>query len=461
MHPCRSEEINRNEQSRDNGRRLRPSATIGQGRFDGPIVDSPVRLSSGLHRSRRQSFIDGTTTESFGGSAVVGPTIPSHIVGPDGSYDRSGGPFLVAWQYAPVVEKFSISNINLLGQPGGSQGLIDTIDEKKPSVSCIYTGDQTGEDRFHSLEYSTSRLLQHNNNATTGRYNDQEPFGFVYTPVSKSLDIGSETVGIVSAMFQWKTLLENALPVGSRDVDVVVSDTGGKVLTYRVTGPQVVFVGDTDSHSRKFESISVAADLSLQNKLTSSSCVATFKIYPSVSMRRDFSTGVPIGVAVAMGCIIAVMLLVFWVYDSIVEYRHDLVIEKVGKTEAVISNMFPKHVVDRLVSGMEEFPVSAISCARRGSSLLGGGESVHSGFSNGGLVSRRGSLVSRRMSMDSMLSNVGRRRASLDSAAGGLPRRGSNAFRRMSNAQSDGTISRGDAAIADFYPETTVFCKYE
>lgn len=392
--------------------------------------------------------------EGFPPLDVATPQIPPHIVGSDGTYDNSGGPYVVAWQYTPVSELSSITNINFVGAPGLPTTFDELVNTTDVSFTEIYSNLDSNQMEREDFAYSMHRMLVESNK-TTDRYKDLEPFGLVFAPVRRSLESDSSFVAIVTALFQWRSFLENALPEGSCGVDVVVQDHVGHIMSFYVNGPEVVFVGEIDAHRSKFDKQGLYHSISTWR----SNETVSFTVYPSEALRRTFTTRVPLAVALSMCFIIVIVFVIFWIYDSIVEYRHDLVLEKVTKAQALIADVFPKHVVDRLVENVnhvaDEAPIASISCARRGSLL--GGESVHSGMS-GGMMSRRGSFVSRRMSMDSVVSGMGRRRASLDSTAGAFGRRGSTGGRRMSLAQSDGTASRTDGVIADFYPEASVFC---
>jgi class 3 adenylate cyclase len=72
-------------------------------------------------------------------------------------------------------------------------------------------------------------------------------------------------------------------------------------------------------------------------------------VYPSQTYYEDYETNTPIVVTFAVAMVFVFTVLMFLVYDRLVESRQRLVLNRAEQTSAIVSSLFPKNVRDRLM----------------------------------------------------------------------------------------------------------------
>lgn len=206
-----------------------------------------------------------------------------------------------------------------------------------------------------------------------------QPHSYVVASVFDSFDQESrEVVGLVVALFSLDSFLINLLPDGVRGVFVVVKDTCGQVMTFKLEGNtvrevslwkwetcrlrthysspvlQASFMGDGDlsdpsyhDQERKivFDSFYENLDVHLPEN---GSCVYAFHVYPSDEFEHIFKTEIPIVFACVVAAIFLGMAVAFYVYDTFVRRRNDKVMTAAVRSTAIVSSLFPSTVRDRL-----------------------------------------------------------------------------------------------------------------
>ena len=78
-------------------------------------------------------------------------------------------------------------------------------------------------------------------------------------------------------------------------------------------------------------------------------CRYTITIYPSQDFKDEHITPVPVVITLAVAGIFAFTIVMFFVYDRLVERRQNLVLTKAVQSTAIVSSLFPKNVRDRLM----------------------------------------------------------------------------------------------------------------
>lgn len=78
-------------------------------------------------------------------------------------------------------------------------------------------------------------------------------------------------------------------------------------------------------------------------------CYYTLSIYPSDVFADDFPTATPWILVAAVAGVMLFAIVMFIVYDYLVERRQTLVLRKAIQSSAIVSSLFPKDVGDRLM----------------------------------------------------------------------------------------------------------------
>lgn len=99
-----------------------------------------------------------------------------------------------------------------------------------------------------------------------------------------------------------------------------------------------------------------------------SSCLYSLSIYPSQAFEAEYSSALPWILVSAVAGVLLLAIVMFFVYDRLVEARQTLVLEKALQSAAIVSSLFPQTVRDRLMNANlkkgEEGDLKAISALR-------------------------------------------------------------------------------------------------
>ena len=123
----------------------------------------------------------------------------------------------------------------------------------------------------------------------------------------------STVVGVLAPSIYWRNLITDILPDGSGAVDAVFR-LGSSVFTYRIDGPNAIFLGQGDRHDTHFDQLATSGRLFNSDSQRSTSYTGlpvseyvsdyTIHIYPSADMEDQFLTSNP-------ACMTALTVLIF------------------------------------------------------------------------------------------------------------------------------------------------------
>jgi hypothetical protein len=80
-------------------------------------------------------------------------------------------------------------------------------------------------------------------------------------------------------------------------------------------------------------------------------CHYSLSIYPSEAFASEFETSTPWILVSAVAGVLLFAIIMFFVYDRLVERRQSVVLRKAVQSTAIVSSLFPKAVRDRLMNG--------------------------------------------------------------------------------------------------------------
>eukprot|EP00980_Cylindrotheca_fusiformis_P011983 scaffold2834_cov54-Cylindrotheca_fusiformis.AAC.1 len=154
-------------------------------------------------------------------------------------------------------------------------------------------------------------------------------------------------------------VLESACPkldddIGHQLLNQSLDESDRYILTYRVDGPNAVFLGEADLHDPEYDSFVVSevfVDLKIdQSLLQEGTCVpvVNLHVYPTAELENSFQTDNGIIYTVTVVAIFAFTTLVFLLYDYSVGRRQRAVMDRVVKQDKIVSDVFPTAIRDRL-----------------------------------------------------------------------------------------------------------------
>jgi len=275
----------------------------------------------------------------FQGSAIAYSPIPADIH-QDPVSSTPSSPIAAAssspvWQMSPVPEDLKIVNFDL----ESSERFLNLeryVDSHR--ISAI------------SDVFPISEIL--------GRsipLDDNKPRSIILQPIFSDFAETSAVVGHYLAVVEWEKYFSEVLHHGVNGVVVVLRNTCGQVYTFVVNGDETVFLGEGDLHDSNYNEYRTSAELfdpseSIRDQEVTH-CFYNMDIYPSDTLKDVYTSADPFIYTAVVFAVLIGTALAFYLYEMLVQKRHQEVYEKVARTNAIVSSLFPGTVRDRLLNG--------------------------------------------------------------------------------------------------------------
>jgi hypothetical protein len=98
-------------------------------------------------------------------------------------------------------------------------------------------------------------------------------------------------------------------------------------------------------------------------------CKYRISVYPSSTFAETYVSSTPAIITFAVALIFAFAIIMFFVYDRLVERRQKVVLHKAVQSTAIVSSLFPKNVRDRLLQAANQKDGNDQSAAFKSSRL--------------------------------------------------------------------------------------------
>jgi class 3 adenylate cyclase len=178
-------------------------------------------------------------------------------------------------------------------------------------------------------------------------------------------------VGSLAMQLDWQTILQSALPFNTaEDYTISIESCSGQAAYFNVVEGQVQFDGFgevTDQAKEKSGSITLPGAYvygEFTEPMTGVDACAFTVWVASATLVDDFVNGVTpegeeksnrhIVLTVVVVLMFFVTLAVFLAYDFIVEKRQSVVVNIATKSSAIVENLFPAQVRDRMLQNLQE-----------------------------------------------------------------------------------------------------------
>jgi hypothetical protein len=252
------------------------------------------------------------------------------------SYDPGPGYFIPIWQVSPFISSKWL-NLNLNTRHGHThRGRIDKAYDQQKIVMGDFSSAPPGD------VYSDTGNFLTNLFATWLSFSAGEPVTYlgdpitnVYVPIFDSLGVERIPVGVVYAVIHWISFFTDVLPDNVWGVTLVLESPCTEPYTYTVNGPEVIPVGVGDLHDlsydylmqsasmEDFSSVSDGSQLGLE--LETEDCPFSIRVYPSKVFYQEYNTNTPIIITISVALIFVFTVVMFIIYDHLVEKRNRLV----------------------------------------------------------------------------------------------------------------------------------------
>jgi CHASE domain/Adenylate and Guanylate cyclase catalytic domain len=247
------------------------------------------------------------------------------------------------WQQAPAPRKDkSIVNFDLLSHPviaqliHGAREAQQAVLSQATPLKFLYGGAVTDEyDHPHSI-----LLIP------------------IYPSLKKDHHDPDDMVGLLAAVVSWDTYFSNILHKDNDGLVVVLHNACGEHFTYRIDGPEAIFLGQGDHHDPLYNGLEIrtpfAPFLKLNHSSSQEHCEYDLRMYPSTTLKRRYTSKKPGWYAAAIILIFSFTALTFLLFDYAVALRQRKIVAKAKRTHAIVSSLFPTHVRDQLLHETEE-----------------------------------------------------------------------------------------------------------
>jgi hypothetical protein len=161
------------------------------------------------------------------------------------------------------------------------------------------------------------------------------PVSFMASPVYNRLGDGAELAGVLTAGMPWHSYFQNVIPEGINGIIVVVENTCDQVFSYRIDGPEVTYLGPQDYHDPSHQEYEVEASFTAFT--STADCVYSFHVYPTEELIETYQTNRPVTFTIAIVLVFLEVIIVFWVYDALVERRQEKVMSSAMRSGAIVN----------------------------------------------------------------------------------------------------------------------------
>lgn len=232
------------------------------------------------------------------------------------------------WQRAPLSDYNPFTNLDMASHPVFQNTIEGMIETDHPVLTDV----------------TDASFLLNKYDRRFSPEQQKEPHSYLLQPIHDDLKLDRNTVGFLSAFLRWGTFFENVLPEYETGIMIVLHGTCGRQFSYILNGNHAEFLGDGDLHNVAYDDIKLDFEIAPFARLEDSYCQYSARIYPSDTWTERFYTTQPIRYAAAVTCCFIVTVILFVIYDILVQHRQKKVMDTAERSSAIVSNLFPATV---------------------------------------------------------------------------------------------------------------------
>ena len=261
------------------------------------------------------------------------------------------GPFAALWHTSPPPQSLIYFLYNFASDPEYETifGLMEEFRDVLFGNTNFFLGTVVDFIQGGSKHQSLHEARHHQDGKEV---NITQPHCSLVQPVFSSLDADADIAGYIMGIMAFDAYLIDLLPDGVRGIHVVVENTCGAVFTYRLNGNAAEWIGVGDHHEEGInESRRIDFDDNYRHPdavKTPGHCVFSYRVYPSEVFNSDYSTNLPMILAVIMALLFLGMAISFMMLMYFVDQRQDKVVGEAAISNAIVSSLFPSSVRKRL-----------------------------------------------------------------------------------------------------------------
>ena len=300
-----------------------------------------------------------------------------HVTEEDGN-----GPFFPTWQTSPILQGGHEINENLMmmtNTNANSMGARLSFYSGSVVVGNFMMSPADGPKEDDPPESDDSDITQDASERLSmllsiahqkAVYYDGSPVSQVYFPIFDSFRSDRKTVAVMVAWIHWIEYFRDILPSSMEGLHAVLrqtcsgDDEGPVSYTFNVKGETATAVGKGDLHDESFDNMVQTASLDSVESIGDGTrdglpfhhdhCTVNLAVYPTKKFHNAFNTNTPIFITAGIGLVFVFAVIMFLIYDRLVERRQKMVMNTANQQNAIVSSLFPENVRERLMQQAEE-----------------------------------------------------------------------------------------------------------
>lgn len=279
--------------------------------------------------------------------------------------DQAAPFYLPTWQTSPVL-KTGLVNENLLRRESLESGLLDMATSGYAFFTKFFAltpGDTHSEIKETALIATLRSYVENEVRTHSG-----SPISNLVLPIFDSLNQTiRKPVAVLSATIHWRGYFRNILPADVNGIDVVLRSTCSEFFTFRIDGPKVSAVGYGDLHdptmddkwtrTGNWSSTALNDGTDAGIRFHPDGCQYSVSVTPSQVFYDTHHTVMPVINTCVIIAVFLFSILMFFLYDRLVERRQGVVLAKATKSAAIITSLFPKDVANRMMDDSVGFTI--------------------------------------------------------------------------------------------------------
>lgn len=213
---------------------------------------------------------------------------------------------------------------------------------------------------------------------------DGHPRGVIFEPVFDDFLEDAEVVGFMMATLNWDHIFENVLFDSVAPLLVEIKGNCSAGFAYALTGDDVIFLGiGSDWHDAKYDKFTHSAPIlaPLNSRVgypevihshrptdaahNESHCTYIMHTYPSEDFEESYRSKQPIWFTAVVVGIFLCTVMVFILYDCLVQKRQNKLLSTAKQSNAIVSSLFPEEVREQLMRRAEDDIIGSKQRGRR------------------------------------------------------------------------------------------------
>ena len=261
------------------------------------------------------------------------------------------------WQITPLVAKGEALMFNQFTEKNRRETLETVMRTRRPALSGFL------DDKVEAAIFNKPQVV--------------DPRSLRVFPIFGNTR--ERIVGFLSIEVRWQSFFAGMRQFNEpRPIDFVVENTCGQQHTFEIKGREVVHLGVGDKHDKRFDHLRQSTtekdfllyweaqqrdiplpdgykdyfqggDIFKPNDDAPSNCEYTLHFYPTRLFQESFLSSGPQNYTIGVVCMSVFTIIIFVVYDCVVQRRQHVVMKTAVRCFAIVSSLFPPRVRDRLM----------------------------------------------------------------------------------------------------------------